>query len=657
VSSNNELSSQYSVRGGNFDENLVYVNGIEIFRPLLIRAGEQEGLSFINTDLVGSLQFSAGGFEAKYGDKMSSVLDIKYKRPDKLGGSIQINALGGSASFEATNKKNNFSMIAGIRYKSNAYILGAMQVKGNYKPNFLDGQTYISWNINPKWEINFLGNIANNSYKFIPSSQNTKFGTYGDALGLYVYFEGQEVNRFTTYFAAFNVAFTPNTHFRNTLSYSYFRSLEYETFDIFGAYMLSQTNNNTGSDEFGEPVEVLGVGSYMEHARNYLTASVHTINYQGHYAFTHSSMLWGVKYQREDISDLINEWKYVDSVGYSLPNPVGIPGEFNPPTPVILQKFQQINNHVVSNRVNAFFQDNITLFDEILNINIGGRFSFWDFNKEWLFSPRVSLSVIFPNHPNMSFKLASGVYYQAPFYREMRDIRGEINQNVKSQRSIHTTVAYEYSFMLWKRTFKFSTESYYKNLANLIPYEVDNIRIKYTGQNNAHGYAAGLDLRLHGEFVKDAESWISLSFMDTREKIGDSKMWIPRPTNQLVNFNIFFQDYIPFYKDLRISLNLVLSSGLPYGDTKALEDEALFANRGKFLLPSYRRLDLGLLYQPHFLKFFVKYNIWVGIDVFNIFDINNVNSYSWFSDLYGTQYGVANYLTPRLFNLKISARF
>ncbi|MDR2512002.1 MAG: TonB-dependent receptor plug domain-containing protein [Bacteroidales bacterium] len=656
VSSNNELSSQYSVRGGNFDENLVYVNGIEVFRPLLIRAGEQEGLSFINPDLVASLEFSAGGFEAKYGDKISSVLDIKYKRPEKFGASVSLNMLGGSASVEAATKNNKFSILAGVRYKSNAYILGSMETKGNYKPNFLDAQMFMNWKISKNWEFEVLGNIADNSYKFTPTSSNKRFGTMGDAYDASTYFEGQEIDHFTTYFAAANLIYTPKTNCRNILSYSFFRSFENESFDILGAYMLSQTNSSVGSNDFGEPVEMLGVGSYLEHARNQLDAIVININYQGQYSFTNSLLMWGVKYQREDIYDRINEWKYVDSLGYSVPNVPTFPGEINIPQPIVLQNRYLSENNVISNRINTFVQYEQSFFDDLLTFNIGTRLSYWDFNNEWLLSPRASILFTFPKNPNISLVLTSGVYWQPPFYREMRNIYGEINSKIRSQRSIHVTSGFNWDFILWKRPFKLVVEAYYKHLAHLIPYEIDNVRIRYTGKNNAVGYATGLDFRLNGEFVKDAESWISLSFMNTRERINGGK-WLPRPTDQLVNFNLFFQDYIPFYKDLRISLNLVLGSGLPYGNPKALEDETLFESSRTWRYPSYKRLDLGLYYQPHFLKFFVKYNIWIGIDVFNIFDINNTNSYTSFSTFDGGQYLVANYLTPRLFNFKISAKF
>jgi hypothetical protein len=366
--------------------------------------------------------------------------------------------------------------------------------------------------------------------------------------------------------------------------------------------------------------------------------------------------MWGIKYQRESIHDRINEWKYVDSLGFSLPSVPTLPGKINVPQPVVLQNRYLSENTVVSNRMNAFMQYEQSFLDDLLTVNIGTRLSYWDFNYEWLLSPRASILFTFPKKPNLSLVLRSGVYWQPPFYREMRNIYGEINPKIRSQRSIHVTSGLNWTFKMWERPFKFVAEAYYKHLANMIAYEIDNVRIRYTGKNNAVGYATGIDFRLNGEFVKDAESWVSLSFMNTREKINGGE-WLQRPTNQLVNFNLFFQDYIPFYKDLRISLNLVLGSGLPFGNPRALENEALFETSRQWNYSAYKRLDLGLYYQPHFLQFFVKYNIWVGIDVFNIFDINNTVSYTAFSTFDGSQYFVPNYLTPRLFNVKISARF
>jgi hypothetical protein len=408
-----------------------------------------------------------------------------------------------------------------------------------------------------------------------------------------------------------------------------------------------------GSSSFGEPVEILGIGAYLDHARNYLNASIISINYTGKYSVKNSLWQWGLGYRREVIADQINEWKMVDSLGFTLPLTIINPGEINMPSTPIMQNLCKADNLLESNRINSFIQNNLS-FENILSLNIGARLSYWNFNNELLFSPRASLIYTPPQIPNMGFRFSTGIYYQPPFYRELRDINGKINHNIKSQRSIHIVGAVDYDVMIWDRPFKLLTEFYYKKLDNLIPYEIDNIRVLYTANNNAKGYATGVDFRLNGEFVEDAESWISLSLMKTQERIGNSP-YIPRPTDQRLNMNIFFQDHITDKKNLRISINLVLGTGLPYGNPDAIKNNDLFLNRNNYRLPAYKRLDMGFSYQPEFAKFFKKYNIWLWIEVFNIFDINNTNSYVWISDLYGTQYGIANYLTPRLFNIKLSA--
>ena len=649
VTSNNELSSQYSVRGGNFDENLVYVNDVEIFRPFLTRSGEQEGLSFINPSLVSTVQFSAGGFDAKYGDKMSSVLDIRYKRPNKFAGSVSLDLLGASAHLEGASKNQKWKGLIGARQKSNQYLLGTLETQGEYRPSFTDVQTYVLHTLNPRLELDFLGNISLNKYELIPVSRRTIFGGQSNTMGFIVGLDGREINRFNSVFGAFSAIYRPQLDVQHRLTVSGFQTVEREFFDVFGAYRLGEVDINPDSDEFGNIRVLTGFGSYLNHARNELNAIIYNVNYQGRYLTSRMFWLWGAKFQREDILDHLNEWKMVDSVGYTLPN---VQGFMNSPHPPMLQNVYRANLHLISNRYQIFLQNNMEISSELAMV-AGIRLSYWDFNNEWLVSPRASLVYTPRNLVDWTFRFATGVYYQPPFYRELRDLDGNLNKTIKSQRSIHLVCGADYYLKLWDRPFKLTSEAYYKALSNLIPFEVDNVRVRYLAKNIAKGYATGIDFRLAGEVVKGAESWASLSFMSTKESINGAP-YVPRPTDQRLNFNVFFQDYLPSNDNLKAHLNLVFGTGLPYGSPDALRNIETFQRRGEFRLPAYRRVDFGMSYH---VKAFKQGTLWLSAEIFNMLDINNTISYMWISDFNNNQYAIANYLTSRRLNFRISVNF
>ena len=695
VSSSNELSYQYSVRGGNYDENLIYVNDIEIYRPLLIRSGEQEGLSFINSDLVSSILFSAGGFDARYGDKMSSVLDIQYKKPKMFAGSASASLLGGSAHVEGVSKKLPLRYLIGIRQKSNQYILKGLQTKGDYKPSFTDFQTYISYDINEKWEIGLLGNIARNTYRFIPQTRETKFGTINEALELKVYFDGQEIDKFDTYFGALTLEYKPNknTHIKHI--FSAYKSIESETFDIQGQYWLYQLENDFGKDDFGNAAFERGVGTYLTHSRNSLQADVFSFEQKGSHIYENKFLQWGLKYQHENIEDKLKEWNMIDSSGFSLPHS----GDSVGYTQSGLQTFNNLdlkdvinsNINLASNRLSGFIQNawNYYIDSTKISITAGIRTNYWDFNKQLLFSPRATIALT-PNWNNdLLFRFSVGKYDQPPFYREMRDFNGNINYNIKAQSAIHFVLASDWNFKAWDRPFKYVAEIYYKKLNNLIPYEVDNVRIRYYSDQVANGYAVGVDMKVNGEFVKGIESWASLSVMQTQEDIVgdyyynyynkegaliirgytlDSKPvdsvryepgYIPRPTDQRVNFSLFFQDYLPRNPSYKMHLNLLFGTGLPFGPPKT----------AKYLhtlrMPSYRRVDIGfskliksedkLLSNKNMLRH-IK-DIWITAEIFNLLQINNTISYIWITDVNNRQYAIPNYLTPRMLNVKLLVEF
>ena len=659
VSSHNELSSQYNVRGGSFDENIVYVNGVEIYRPLLIRSGQQEGLSFINPDMVQEIGFSSGGYEAKYGDKMSSVLDITYKKPERLEGSVSASLLGASAYVGYASK--HFSMTHGIRYKTNRYLLGGLDTKGEYDPSFLDYQTYLNWTPNKRWEIGFIGNISQNRYNFIPKDRTTKFGTMASVQEFKVYFEGQERDLFQTYFGSGNITYHLNPYNDITFIYSAFHTKEQETYDITGQYWLSSIDGSASdggtSSETTSEDQTIGVGTYMEHARNYLHANVQNYSITGSHKVKSNLIKWGLEFKKEFIKDKLREWEMRDSAGYSLPHT-------NNEVELIYSLASK--NEIRSDRYSFYVQDTYKFSSNLglFTLNTGVRGSYWNWNKEFIFSPRASVALIPGFNENLTFRAATGVYYQAPFYKEFRDtttVDGNtivtLNKDIKSQRSIHFVLASDYKFRTLGRPFKFTTELYYKKLNNLVPYNVDNVRVSYYGKNMASGYATGLDMKLFGEFVQGTDSWLCLSLMQTEEKINDK--WIPRPTDQRYNISLYFSDYFPGNKKWKMNLKASWADGLPFGPPHSGREEMVFRT------PPYRRVDIGMSrqlidnengdYRGRFSRHIR--NMWLGMDVFNLLGINNVNSYYWVTDVYNNQYAVPNYLTSRQINVRLLIEF
>lgn len=664
VVSNNELSSQYNVRGGNYDENLVYINDVEVYRPFLVRSGQQEGLSFINPDLVQGVKFSAGGFAAKYGDKMSSVLDIQYKKPTKFGAGFQATLLGGSAFVEGATKNHRLRFLAGYRYRSNKYVLAATNTKGAYFPVFQDFQALLSYDISDKWEFNVMGNYTSNKYRFIPQTQESSFGTVNAALKLTVYFDGQEVNSFNTTSGAAYAVYKPNDKLRLKFISSVFHSQENETFDVLGQYYLDQLDNNLGSDNLGEKTASLGAGGYLNHARNYLDATIWNVEHKGQNLGKRHEWYWGIKYQHEWIQDRIHEWNYKDSADYSVPQP--------PSDEVNVYRIIRGKTDLSSGRYMGYVQHNFLFNDSSSSaLTLGVRFNYWDLNKQFLVSPRANYSYKPRNWKrDWLFRLSTGIYNQPPFYRELRDLDGKVHTDVKAQQSIHFIVGTDYNFKAWNRPFKFVMEAYYKILNNLVPYEIDNVRIRYYAENTGKGYATGVDFRLNGELAKGAESWISLSLMKTAEDLSNDSYvddqgvthypgYIPRPTDQRLNFNMFFQDYIPKFPSWKVHLNFLFGTGMPFGPPDY--------NRYKDTLriPPYRRVDIGFSKQllggkkkfgpKNPLKYFK--NAWLSLEVFNLLQVQNVISYIWVSDVNGSQWAVPNYLTRRQLNLKLIVNF
>jgi len=652
VSSNNELSSQYTVRGGNFDENMVYVNDVEIYRPFLVRAGQQEGLSFINSDMVSTIDFSAGGFNAKYDDKMSSVLDINYRKPSDFRGSASVSLLGANAHFEDVAFKGKLTHITGIRYKTNKYLLGTLDETGEYNPQFLDIQSYISYQVSNKVDISFLGNIAQNQYNFIPQTRLTTFGTWQTPLNTKIYFDGQEVDDFQTYLGAFTLNFHPSVNLNLKLIGSAYHTKEKETYDILGQYYLNQLERNMSSDEYGDSTLNLGVGSFLNHARNYLNATVYSISHKGAYNSEKHLINWGLKYQREVIDEQINEWIYRDSAGYSVPYS---------DTEVLLWHTINAKNKLNTNRFTGYIQDtwSVPISSGDLYLTGGVRFNFWDFNNELLVSPRFTLSYFPEWEKKMSFRLSAGTYNQSAFYKELKNSDGTINYDSKAQRSFQVVGGTDLLFTAWNRPFRFTSEAYYKNMTHLVPYQIDNVRIRYLAEQEAVGYATGLDMKINGEFVSGLQSWASLSFLQTKEDIkGDGHGYIPRPTDQLVNFSLFFQDYLPGNPSYRMQLSGFYGSRLPTGPPNSERYQDTFR------MPSYRRIDVG--FTKVFIsparasenKFFRNItDMWLSLEVFNMLDINNTISYFWVSSIYGDQYAVPNYLTGRKINLRLTVKF
>ena len=636
VSTHNELSSQYNVRGGSFDENSVYINQVEVYRPLLISSGQQEGLSIINPDMVEKIGFSTGGFEAKYGDKMSSALDITYRRIKGFEASVTGSLLGASGFVGFGNSR--FSMSHGIRYKTTRYLLGSLETTGEYKPNFIDYQTYISYKPNKRWTIDFIGNISENHYDFEPEDRETKFGTLADVKSFKVYFDGQEKDVFRTFFGTASIS----RHFneKTTLKFltSAFHTKESERYDIMGQYWLDDTQTQ----------ENLGVGTYMEHARNYLTADVVSFKLVGTHRMQHHDIEAGITYKTEHIKEQSREYEMRDSSGYSIPHSADR---------LDLIYTLDAKNDVKSHRIEAYIQDTYRFAkgETYYTLNYGVRLANWSFTKETIVSPRASLAIVPAFNNSLTFRFATGLYYQAPFYKEMRDTLTQngmttavLNENIKSQRSIQFLAAMDYRFRMLNRPFKFSAEAYYKALSNLIPYNVQNLKITYYGENVGSGYATGIDLKLYGEFVPGTDSWLTLSLMSARQKLGDQ--WIPMPTDQRWAVNLHFTDYFPGTDRWRMTLRLAFADGLPFGAPyRGLEVQ-------QFRAPAYKRADIGMSFRAIKEGRGIK-NLWLGIDCLNLFGISNVNSYYWVSDVNNRQWAVPNYLTGRQINGKLTIEF
>jgi hypothetical protein len=653
VSSSNELSSQYSVRGGNFDENLVYVNDIEIYRPFLVRSGKQEGLSFVNPDMVYSIQFSAGGFDASYGDKMASVLDIRYRKPTEFSGSFTFSLLGGSAHIEDISANKKFTYISGFRYKSNQYLLNTFDTKGDYKPSFTDWQTYLNYEL---------------SEKFIPENRRTSFGTVKDAVQLFVLYDGQEIDRFTTLTGAVSANYRPNDKVEIKNIISAFNTREQETFDIEGFYSLNALDREIGSENLGDSIMNIGVGHFIDHARNNLDATVLSISQKGKYKSGKSILEWGLKIKHEVINDQIREWKLVDSAGFSLPYS---------DEEVNLAESRYANNRLSSNRYTSYLQHTglYSIGTTAIQVNGGLRFHYWDLNSQFLLSPRGIIYIEPAWLNDWRFHLSTGIYYQPPFYKELRMPDGSLNKNIEAQKSVHCVAGSEFNFIAWERPFRFTTEVYYKKLDQLVPYFIDNVRIDYVGQNIAHGYVTGIELKINGEFVDDAESWASLSIMQAREDIENDSYInddgetiypesYPRPTDQLLNFSLFFQDYFPGNPTYRVHLIMHYGTGLP---TKPATTERFDQY---FRMPSYRRVDIGFSKtfsagdNSRLMNGVLRHleTIRIGAEIFNLLDINNTVSYIWIRtvnnlDNVSNRFAVPNYLTSRRLNFRVSVRF
>ena len=652
VTSNNELSSQYSVRGGSYDENIVYVNGLEVFRPLLIRSGQQEGLSFINPDMTEAVNFSAGGFEARYGDKMSSVLDITYKKPKGFEGSASASLLGANAYVGSSSGK--FTQVTGFRYKTGRSLLKTTDTDAEYDPNFIDLQTYMTYQLAPKWEINFLGNLAINNYKFIPHTRETSFGTATNAKKFKVFMSGQERDKFETLFGALTLKHNLNDNTELGLQASAFTSKEEEGYDIAGDYWLGDA-----AEEGGGEIQKLSIARYNEHARNRLHSNIMNVGHYGVARIKNNTLKWGATVQMEKINDKISEWEKRDSSGYSLP-------QTGNNVSVYSNLFS--DNQIESTRFSAYAQDAFKFRTKqgLFTLVAGVRGSYWTYNKEFLFSPRASLGFIPNFDQDLTLRFATGLYYQSPFYKELRKVDKDengnnitvLNKDLKSQRSIHFILGGDYTFRAVDRNFKVTAEMYYKKLDNLNPYTVDNVKIRYYGENCAKGYAMGLDVKFFGEFVPGTDSWISFSLMKAQQTIRETTT-VPMANSQGYNISLFFQDYFPGYKRVKLNLKGVLSGGLP----QTIPGKGYEA--GYFRTPAYKRVDIGLSYQlaggtdAIMDRGFFRHlkNIWLGLDVFNILDIKNVSSYYWITDVYNVQYAVPNYLTGRQLNVRLIVDF
>lgn len=656
VTSGNEMSSQYNVRGGSYDENSVYINGIEVYRPQLVTSGQQEGLSIINPDMVGAVSFSTGGFPARYDDRMSSVLDIAYRQPESFEGAASASLMGGSLSIGSASRK--FSQLHGLRYKSNSSLLSSMEDKGEYDPRFFDYQTSMNYKFSNKFSINFLGNVAINNYKFVPESRTTNFGTSTDAKQFKVYFDGQEKDKFETWSGAMSMTYKPNKANEFSLVASGFMTNELVTYDISGEYWLDQAGTSGSSNGEGVGGE-LGVGRYHEHARNRLKASVLGIELRGASGISNHNLSYGLSMRHRSVLDRTREWELRDSAGYSLPA--------DPDALKVIYNLDSRHDITVNNF--AFYAQDawrISSTAGFFNINGGIRMSYTDYNSEFLFSPRISLGFVPDKAPQWSFRFATGLYYQSPFYREFRmpvkDEEGNtvivLNDKLKSQRSIHFIAGADYTFRAFERPFKISGEAYYKVLSDLIPYEIENLKLVYSGVNGSSGHAMGLDMKLFGQFVPGSDSWISFSLMNTSQTLNGVK--VPLPSDRRYSFALFFTDYFPKFPRLKFNLRGIFSDGLPVTAPRSTRDKWFFR------APAYKRVDIGMAYglvtppkdgetRTGLAKTFKS--VWLGLDVFNLLDISNVSGYYWVTDVNDIQYAVPNYLTRRQLNLRVSVEF
>ncbi len=653
VTSGNEMSSQYSVRGGSYDENCVYINGIEVYRPQLVSSGQQEGLSIINPDMVGAVSFSTGGFPARYDDRMSSVLDISYREPQSFEGAASLSLMGGSLSVGSASKR--FTQLHGVRYKSNSSLLSSMEDKGEYDPRFFDYQNSMTYKFSDRFRVNFLGNVAINNYKFVPETRTTNFGTSTDAKQFKVYFDGQEKDKFETWSGALSMTYRPNKANEFSLVASGFLTNELVTYDISGEYWLDQAGT-TGEGGIGGE---LGVGRYREHARNRLKASVLGLELRGATGVSHHNLSYGISLKHRTIMDRTREWELRDSAGYSLPS-----------TPDALKLIYNLDSRqdISVNNFAFYVQDvwRIVTNAGFFNINTGIRASYADYNSEFLVSPRASVGFVPDKALHWAFRFATGLYYQSPFYREFRiptvDANGntvvKLNDELKSQRSIHFILGADYTFRAFERPFKLSGEAYYKALGNLIPYEIENLKLVYSGVNAGSGHTAGIDLKLFGQFVPGSDSWLSFSLMNTSQRLNGVN--VPLPSDRRYSMALFFTDYFPKFPKLKFNLRGIFSDGLPVTAPRSTRD------KGYFRAPAYKRIDIGLAYalvlQPKdgetrsgLAKTFRS--VWLGLDVFNLLDISNVSGYYWVTDVNDIQYAVPNYLTRRQLNVRLSVEF
>ncbi len=658
VGSNNELTSQYTVRGGNFDENLVYVNDFEIYRPFLVRSGQQEGLSFVNSDLTAGVNFSVGGFQSKYGDKLSSVLDVTYKRPDKFAGSVMLSLLGAQGHIEGITRNKKITYLLGVRQKSNQYLLQSQPTKGQYNPSFTDIQGLVHFKLSSRWEAEVIANYARNRFNFSPEESVAAFGYATEAYKLHTVFNGNEADQFDSRFGGLSLSYKPGEKSRLKLLVSGFQTNEFETYDIEGEYGFYALEADLGKKDFGQEKYSLGTGAIHDFARNYLTANVATVALRGSHDLNKHYIQWGIDGSYVSVNDKMLEWQRRDSAGFSQPYDT---------TALLMARAVRANNELDYERVSAFLQDNI-LLGRMMTLNIGVRANYTFLNEELIISPRAQYSIKPDWDRDVVFRISTGLYAQPPFYREMRDGEGILNTHLKAQKSYHAAMGLDYNFtMLGDRPFKLTAEAYYKHLWDLVPYEYDNVRIRYFANNNGMGYAYGGEVRLFGDLVKDAESWVSLGLLKTQNKIlneatGVYTDYIPRPTDQRVSFGMFFSDYLPRNKNFKMYLNMIYATGLPFSPPgKSMVPD------GQLRIPAYKRVDIGfsaLLIDgnqkkhPAYSFFNAFRSLWISAEVFNLLGIQNTLSYQWIQDFTSERiYAVPNRLTSRLINVKLAAKF